>query len=123
MWQRIPSTASPYLAEEFSYGFEAVIRNPLRLRKASEEKLLKQPGVTGVDVGYKICRRPADRRSRHPRDGAREKESRPEKEMVPATVDGVKTTSIERTFFLHDAKEHQASRELELSSTLAATTR
>jgi hypothetical protein len=88
----------------------------VQVKEGIEEKLLKQPGVTGVDVGYKYV------------DGKltddiairvmvqKKKKSVPEKEKVPATIDGVKTDVIERTYFLHEAKNRKPVEEVEIQS-------
>ena len=65
--------------------------------------LLKRPGVTGVDVGYKYVggKRTDEIAIRvhvaHKRDNV------PEAQRVPAEIDGVQTDVIQRTFVLHAA--------------------
>ena len=77
------------------------------VKESVEEKLLKQPGVTGVDVGYKyVGGKPTDEVAIRVMV-EKKKKSVPEKEKVPETVDGVKTDVIERTYFLHEAKNRK----------------
>jgi hypothetical protein len=72
----------------------------LAAKESVEDELLRRPGVTGVDVGYKYV------------DGERteqiairvlvaNKRNVPEAQAVPETIDGIPTDVIERTFELH----------------------
>jgi len=71
-----------------------------RVKQEVESDLLKLPGVTGVDVGYKYV------------DGKKtdilairvyvEKKKDPqEKELIPKEFEGIPTDVIERRFVLH----------------------
>ena len=76
-------------------------------KESVEERILKQPGVTGIDVGYKYV------------GGHRTEEvairvmvekknvAVPAEEKVPDTIDGIKTDVIERTYFLQDAMKNK----------------
>lgn len=76
-------------------------------KEKHEDRLLKMPGVTGVDVGYKYT------------GGVRTDEvairvmvekkdpSLPPEQRVPAELDGVRTDVIERTYFLQDARNRR----------------
>jgi hypothetical protein len=84
------------------------------LKQGVEAKFLKQPGVTGVDVGYKYVKgQPTDEIAIRVMV-EKKKKTVPAKEKVPATVGGVKTDVIERTYFLHDAKNTKPVEEIEL---------
>jgi hypothetical protein len=73
-----------------------------RIKARVEADLLKLPGVTGVDVGEKqVGGKPTGElairvlvRSKKPADAV------PPGELIPPTVDGVKTDVIEREFEL-----------------------
>ena len=88
----------------------------LTAKQQVEEKLLKQPGVTGVDVGYKYVggERTDDLAIRVMVE--QKKASVPAAERVPATIDGVKTDVIQRTFFLHAPRNQKPVEELDLQS-------
>jgi hypothetical protein len=79
----------------------------IAVKESIEERLLKQPGVTGVDVGYKYV-------NGHRTDEIairvmveKKKKTVPEAERVPAAIDDAVTDVIERTYFLHDAMKNR----------------
>jgi len=81
-----------------------------------EAELLKQYGVTGVDVGYKYVggKLTDDLAIRVMVE--KKKKSVPAAEKVPETIDGVKTDVIERTFSLHGSSNQKPLEELDLQS-------
>ncbi len=86
----------------------------VHVKQKVDEKLLKQPGVTGVDVGYKYV------------DGKRtdqiairvfvekKKKTVPKGQGVPETIDGVKTDVIERKYELQQFKNRKKVEDVEL---------
>src|SRR6266446_3179742 len=86
----------------------------VQLKESAEEKLLKQPGVTGVDVGYKYV------------DGKRtdeiairvlvekKKKTVSKEEKIPESIDGVKTDVIERKYELHQLRNRKKVEDAEL---------
>ncbi|MBN1857388.1 MAG: hypothetical protein JW846_10615 [Dehalococcoidia bacterium] len=70
------------------------------LKEQVEAELLKRPGVTGVDIGYKYAqgKRTEDLAIRV---YVAEKKDVPEKERIARTLKGIQTDVIERTFVLH----------------------
>jgi hypothetical protein len=86
----------------------------VQVKESVEDKLLKQPGVTGVDVGYKYV------------DGkrtdqiairvlvAKKKKTVPKGQEVPKTIDGVKTDVIERKYELQQFKNRKKVEDVEL---------
>jgi len=71
------------------------------LKERHEERFLKLPGVTGIDVGFKYV---AGRRT--PEIAIRvmveqKKKTVTKEEKIPEEIDGVKTDVIERKYFLH----------------------
>src|SRR3954468_3073243 len=98
----------------------AMARKPLSeivsVKESREDKLLKQPGVTGVDVGYKyVDGKPTEEIAIRVMV-EKKKKTVPAKEKVPETIDGVKTDVIERTYFLHEAKNRKPVEEIEIQS-------
>ena len=71
-----------------------------RIKTEVEAELLKLPGVTGVDVGYKhVGGKKTDVLSI--RVYVEQKKDVPEKEAVPKQIEGIPTDVIERRFVLH----------------------
>src|SRR5262245_36202288 len=70
-----------------------------RVKESAEAGLLGRPGVTGVDVGYKVVGgKRTDELSI--RVYVKKKMDVPPAESIPLTIEGVKTDVIERTFVL-----------------------
>lgn len=77
------------------------------LKESLEEQLLRKPGVTAVDVGFKYV---AGQRTEEVAIRVmveRKTDAVPAGERVPDHFDGVKTDVIERTYFLHDALKNK----------------
>jgi hypothetical protein len=71
-----------------------------RIKAEVEEELLKLPGVTGVDVGYKyVGGKKTDVVAI--RVYVEEKKDVPEEDAVPKQIQGVPTDVIQRRFVLH----------------------
>lgn len=79
------------------------IAEVVQVKEAVEDSLLKLPGVTGVDVGYKevggkptgeVAIRVLVAQKKPPK-------SVPEDQQIPPEINGVKTDVIERRFVLH----------------------
>lgn len=71
------------------------------IKEKAEQELLKRPGVTGVDVGYKyVGGKPTDEVAIRVHV-SKKKKNLPHAEMIPAEIEGVPTDVIERTFELH----------------------
>lgn len=71
------------------------------IKEKAEQELLKRPGVTGVDVGYKyVGGKPTDQIAIRVHV-SKKKRTVAQNEMIPAEIDGVPTDVIERTFELH----------------------
>lgn len=84
------------------------------IKQAREADLLKRPGVTGVDIGYKyVGGEKTDVRAirvyvaekKDPKDV-------PKDDMIPKTMKGVKTDVIQRKFVLHPLRLRVADLEL-----------
>jgi hypothetical protein len=73
----------------------------IKAKESVEANLLKQPGVTGVDVGYKYVGGQRTDEISIRVLVEKKKKTIPEKERVPETIEGVKTDVIERRFELH----------------------
>lgn len=71
------------------------------IKQGVEQKLLDQPGVTGVDVGFKyVAGKRTDEIAIRLLVG-KKKDDIPADQKLPEQIDGVKTDVIERTFELH----------------------
>ncbi len=71
-----------------------------KTKKASEADILKMPGITGMDIGYKYVRgKKTDELAI--RVFVEEKKDVPKKERIPKKIDGIKTDVIQRKFVLH----------------------
>jgi hypothetical protein len=71
-----------------------------RIKEAHEQELLKVPGVTGVDTGYKMV----DGKPTNVvaiRVYVTHKTDPPPDQRIPAEIEGVPTDVIERRFELH----------------------
>lgn len=74
-----------------------------RIKTEVEAELLKLPGVTGVDVGYKYVEgKKTDVLAI--RVLVKEKKDVPEEEAVPKEIQGVPTDVIQRRFVLHSGQ-------------------
>ena len=72
-----------------------------RVKEEVEKELLKIPGVTGVDIGYKyVGGKKTDVLSIRFYVEKKKKDV-PEKEMIPKKIDNIPTDVIERRFVLH----------------------
>jgi hypothetical protein len=71
-----------------------------QIKSEVEAELLRLPGVTGVDIGFKFV---GGKKTNilAIRVYVKEKKTVPEKEAVPKEVRGVPTDVIERRFVLH----------------------
>ena len=70
------------------------------IKEVSEADILKRPGVTGVDIGYKyVGGKKTDELSI--RVFVEEKKDVPKKERIDPTIEGIKTDVIRRKFVLH----------------------
>lgn len=68
-----------------------------RVKASAEYELLKRPGVTGIEVGYKIIKgKKTDELAI--RILVEKKKDVPKDQMIPSTINSVKTDVIERTF-------------------------
>ncbi|OYD15457.1 hypothetical protein CH333_05690 [candidate division WOR-3 bacterium JGI_Cruoil_03_44_89] len=74
-----------------------------RIKAEVEAELLKLPGVTGVDVGYKYVKGKKTNVLAI-RVLVKEKKDVPEEEAVPREIRGVPTDVIERRFVLHSGQ-------------------
>jgi len=77
------------------------------LKESLEEQLLKRPGVTAVDVGFKYVGGKRTDEVAIRVMVAQKKGDVPAAERVPDHFDGVKTDVIERRYFLHDAMKNK----------------
>ena len=65
------------------------------IKESVENELLKRPGVTGVEIGYKIVKgKKTDELAI--RVHVRKKSDVPRDQMIPTNIDGVKTDVLER---------------------------
>jgi len=77
-----------------------------RIKAEAEEDLLKLPGVTGVDVGYKsVGGQETDVMAI--RVYVEEKKDVPEEDAVPEQIRGVPTDVIQRRFVLHSGEPEE----------------
>ncbi|MFT7774570.1 hypothetical protein [Roseateles sp.] len=90
------------------------------LKESLEEQLLKRPGVTAVDVGFKYVGGQRTDEVAIRVMVAQKKSDLPAAERVPDHFDGVKTDVIERRYFLHDAMKNK-KRESEIGLQADAT--
>lgn len=73
------------------------------IKEASEADILRKPGVTGVDIGYKyVGGKKTDELSI--RVYVEEKKDVPKKERIAPTIEGIKTDVIQRKFVLQADK-------------------
>lgn len=71
-----------------------------QIKKAVEDELLKRPGVTGVDVGYKyVDGKKTDEIAL--RVHVAEKKDVPPDQKIPETINGVRTDVLQNKFVLH----------------------
>lgn len=68
----------------------------VKKKKAQQEALLKLPGITGVDVGYKYVKGKRTNDIAIRVMVAKKKKTVPPNEQIPAEIDGIKTDVIER---------------------------
>src|SRR5664279_374210 len=86
----------------------------VRVKESVEAALLKQPGVTGVDVGYKYV---AGKRTEEIAIRvlvAKKKKTVSKGEKIPDTIEGVKTDVIERTYELQQFRNRKKLEDVEL---------
>src|SRR5947209_12268673 len=73
-------------------------------KEAAEHDLLKRPGVTAVDIGYKyVGGKKTDELSIRVYV-EKKKEKLPKEEAIPPVIEGIKTDVIERKYVLHPLK-------------------
>lgn len=86
----------------------------VRAKETAEARLLKIPGVTGVDVGYKEVKgkKTGIIAIRVLVEKKKKKTDVPAAERIPETIDGHPTDVIERKFELHQFKARKAVEEL-----------
>lgn len=72
-----------------------------RVKEEVEKELLKIPGVTGVDIGYKYVGGKKTDVLAIRLYVEKKKKDVPEKEMIPKKIDSIPTDVIERRFVLH----------------------
>ncbi len=84
------------------------------VKESVEEELLKQPGVTGVDVGYKYTNGKRTDEIAIRVSVAKKTDKIPADQKLPPEIDGVKTDVIERTFELHQFSNRKKLDEHEL---------
>jgi hypothetical protein len=79
------------------------LQTSIRAKESVEDEILKQPGITGVGVGYKyVGGKRTDQISVQVFVKSKKK-TVPKGEMIPAAIGGVPTDVIERTFVPHPA--------------------
>ena len=77
-----------------------------RIKEEVEGELLKRPGVTGVDVNYKVVGgHKTDRLAI--RIYVKKKRDVPKREAIPETISGVVTDVIERRFVLKNQTDRK----------------
>lgn len=77
-----------------------------RIKEAAEAELLKLPGVTGVDIGFKTVRgKPTDVMAI--RVYVDRKRNVPAEQEIPTQIQGVPTDVIERSYGLHHGRRAQ----------------
>ena len=77
-----------------------------RIKEEVEGELLKRPGVTGVDVNYKVVGgHKTDRLAI--RIYVKKKRDVPKREAIPETISGVMTDVIERRFVLKNQTDRK----------------
>jgi hypothetical protein len=69
-----------------------------KIKKSVEEELLKKPGVKAVEVGYKIVKGKKTNELAIRVHVTKKKKDVPHDQMIPSTIEGVKTDVIERTY-------------------------
>ena len=72
-----------------------------KVKAEKEEDLFAIPDVTGVDIGPKIVNGVKTKEMSIRVYVKKKKKTVPDKEKIPATINGVKTDVIEKTFVLH----------------------
>jgi len=79
------------------------LREIRKVKEAVEAELLTQPGVTGVDIGYKYVdgEKTDELAIRVLVEEKKDVKDIPEKEKIPNMIKGVKTDVIQRKFVLH----------------------
>ena len=77
-----------------------------RVKEEVEKELLKIPGVTGVDIGYKYVGGKKTDVLAIRLYVEKKKKDVPEKEMIPKKIDSIPTDVIERRFVLHSDRRH-----------------
>jgi hypothetical protein len=76
----------------------------IEAKRKAEEGLLKLPGVTGVDIGFKeVGGKPTDKLAIRVLVSKKRKDV-PKEERVPDEIDGIPTDVIERKFELHQVR-------------------
>ncbi len=89
----------------------------VQIKEAAEADLLKRPGVTGVDVGYKyVGGQKTDEIAI--RVHVAEKKDVPPDQKVPETIDGVKTDVLANQFVLHTVSMPETDIHPELDANL-----
>jgi hypothetical protein len=85
------------------------------IKERAEAELMKRPGVTGVDVGFKYV---GGKRTDEVviRVMVEKKKTVPKGEMIPDTIEGVKTDVIERKYELQQASNRKKVEDVELQS-------
>jgi len=81
-----------------------------RIKEEVEAELLRLPGVTGVDIGYKFVEgKKTDELAI--RVYVEKKRDVTEENAVPREIQGVPTDVTERRFILHSNKENKSNRD------------
>ena len=83
----------------------ASTKDLLAIKEAVEERYLAQPGVTGIDVGYKYVGGVKTDEVAIRVHVAKKAKSVPKAQLVPAEIDGAPTDVLERTYELQVAQE------------------
>jgi hypothetical protein len=92
------------------------LQNIIRIKEAVEKKYLGQPGVTGVDVGFKYVGGQRTDEIAIRILVEKKKKTVAKEEKVPDTIEGIKTDVIERTFELHQFANKMAVAEIEIQA-------
>ena len=71
-----------------------------RIKESVENELLKRPGVSGVDVGYKITKGEKTEELAIRVHVRKKRRDVPKNQMIPDKIDGVKTDVLERDWVL-----------------------
>jgi len=71
-----------------------------RVKEAHEQRLLSLPGVTGVDIGYKIVngQKTNEQVIRVYVEEKKNEDELPAEQIIPKEIEGVKTDVIQRRF-------------------------